>query len=103
MWAAGIVGEGPARLSYRNGRWTDLEAWRSAARTRLGELLLQPETGGVPDATLHRRFQYDGLDVEHLSWGLPYGPPTEALFLKPAGHDRPLPGVLALHFAGVER
>ena len=99
-WAASIVGEGPARLSFRNDRWTDLESWRDAARGRLEDLLLQPDTGGLPDATVHRRFQYDGLDVEQLSWGLPYGPPTEALFLKPAGHEGPLPGVLALHDHG---
>jgi dienelactone hydrolase len=40
---------------------------------------------------------YDGLHVEKLSWQLPYGPPTEAVFLKPAGATEKLPGVLALH------
>jgi dienelactone hydrolase len=63
-------------------------------------LLLQPNTGGVPEASLKHRFQHDGLDVEQLSWQLPYGPPTEALFLKPTGNEGPLPGVLALHDHG---
>ena len=29
-WAAGLVGEGPARLSFRQPRYNDLEAWRTA-------------------------------------------------------------------------
>jgi len=35
--------------------------------------------------------------VEELVWQLPYGPPTEAVFLKPEGAAGPLPGILALH------
>jgi dienelactone hydrolase len=99
-WAAEIVGEGPARLSLRNPRWTDLDAWRAAARQRLHECLLQPQTGGVPQATVQHRFEYDGLMVEHLSWQLPYGPATEAVFLKPADARGPLPAVLGLHDHG---
>src|SRR5688500_5024358 len=99
-WAAGIVGEEPPRLSFRQARHNDLEAWRSAARARLKECLLQPDAGGVPQATVQHTFQYDGLEVEHLSWQLPYGPPTEAVFLKPAGAKGPLPAVLGLHDHG---
>ena len=99
-WAAGIVGEEPARLSLRNPKNNDVAAWRTAARNRLKELLLQPESGGVPQAVMQHQFQYDGLDVEHFHWQLPYGPPTEALLLKPAGAKGPLPAVLALHDHG---
>jgi dienelactone hydrolase len=99
-WAAAIVGDQPPRLSLRNPKHTDLTAWRTAARGRLKELLLQPDTGGVPQAAMQHQFQYDGLDVEHLSWQLPYGPPTEALLLKPAGAKGPLPAVLGLHDHG---
>jgi dienelactone hydrolase len=99
-WAAGIVGDEPARFSLRSGRFNDLEAWRTAARTRLKERLLQPNAGGVPQAAMAHQFQYDGLDVEHLTWQLPYGPPTEALLLKPAGAKRPLPGIVGLHDHG---
>jgi dienelactone hydrolase len=45
-------------------------------------------------------FEYDGLAIEHLTWQLPYGPPTEALVLKPQGASGRLPGVLALHDHG---
>jgi hypothetical protein len=75
-------------------------AWRTAARARLKELLLAPDSGGVPQAAMQHQFPYDGLDVEHLSWQLPYGPPSEALLLKPAGAKGPLPAVLALHDHG---
>ena len=44
-----------------------------------------------------RTYAYDGLQVEELAWQLPYGPPTEAILLKPLGAKGPLPGVLALH------
>lgn len=98
-WAAGLIPD-PPRLSFRRAEWTDLGAWRSRARARYREALQQPDAGPVPKATLQHRFQYDGLDIEHLSWQLPYGPPTEALFLKPAGVTGPLPGVLALHDHG---
>jgi dienelactone hydrolase len=101
-WAASLLGEGPARLSFRSRafRDVDLDTWRRQARERLHACLLQPETGDVPQAELQHRFEYDGLAIEHLRWQLPYGPPTEAYLLKPAGAKGPLPGILGLHDHG---
>src|SRR6185437_2379980 len=99
-WAASLAGEGPARLSYRNPKFTDLDAWRRDARRRAEECLLMPEAGGVPAAKLQHQLEYDGLHVEHLQWQLPYGPPTEAFFFKPKGATGRLPAVLALHDHG---
>ena len=99
-WAANLAGTRPARLSFRNDRFHDVDAWRKEARARLLSCLLQPATGGVPNAELQHQFDFDGLHVEHLHWQLPYGPPTEAYFLKPAGARGRLPGVLALHDHG---
>jgi dienelactone hydrolase len=99
-WAAGLAAEGPARLSFRRDEFKEVESWRPQARRRLHECLLQPDAGGVPQATVQHRFQYDGLDIEHLSWQLPYGPPTEAIFLKPAGATGKLPAVVGLHDHG---
>jgi dienelactone hydrolase len=96
-WAAAIVGDGPAALSFRQEQWQDIEMWRSVARQRLLDCLAQPDTGDLPQVTVHRRFTDDGLHIEQLSWQLPYGPPTQAIFLKPAGTGDKLPGVLALH------
>lgn len=99
-WAAGLAGDGPARFSFRNDRFHDLDAWRKEARSRLHDRLLQPETGGVPRVEVRSQSEYDGLTIEHLRWQLPYGPPTEAYFLKPAGAKGPLPGILGLHDHG---
>jgi dienelactone hydrolase len=101
-WAASLAGEGPGRLSFLNPRFAagDLDAWRRLAQARLAECLLSPDAGGVPQAQVQHQFVYDGLHVEHLSWQLPYGPPTEAVFLKPAAAQGRLPGVLALHDHG---
>jgi dienelactone hydrolase len=49
---------------------------------------------------VEKRFEYDGLSMEKLSWQLPYGPRTGALFMKPAGAKGRLPAILALHDHG---
>jgi dienelactone hydrolase len=101
-WAAGIAGDGPARLSFRSARFPagGLEPWRSTARDRLKACLSQPATGGTPKVEVQHQLIHDGIDIEHLSWELPYGPPTEAVFFKPAGARGRLPAVLALHDHG---
>ena len=99
-WAAGIVGEEPPQLSFRRAEHNHPDSWRSEARARYRDCLLQPDAGGTPRPTLQHQLEYDGLEIEHLSWQLPYGPPTEALFLKPAGAKGPLPGVVGLHDHG---
>jgi dienelactone hydrolase len=96
-WAASLVDDSPASFSFRRDAWTDVEAWRPVARQRLLDRLAQPDIGGTPEVTVRRQHTYDGLHIEELSWQLPYGPPTEAVFLKPAGATGRLPGVLALH------
>ena len=97
---AGIVGDEPGGLSFRTGGGDDVGEWRKAALARTMECLAQPDTGGPPQPTVLRQHEFDGLHVEELSWQLPYGPPTEAVFLKPAGATGKLPGVLALHDHG---
>ncbi len=101
-WAASLLGEGPARLSFRNPRFLpeDLVAWRHQALDRVADLMIEPEGGGIPQAEVQHRFEYDGLVVEHLNWQLPYGPPTEAVLLKPTAAKGPLPAILALHDHG---
>jgi len=99
-WMASLLPEGPGALSFRHPRWIDLEEWRTAARNRFSECVASPDTGGVPQATVRKQYVYDGLSIEELTWQLPYGPQTEAIFLKPAGSSEPLPGILALHCHG---
>ena len=99
-WAAGLAGDGPSRLSFRRPKFRDVDAWRVEAKAGASDRFLMPDVGGVPRAELQHAIDFDGLRIEHLSWQLPYGPPTEALFLKPSGASEPLPGVLALHDHG---
>jgi dienelactone hydrolase len=100
QFAAAILGEGPAELSYRNPRFDDLEQWRAQAKAKAMELIAQPDTGGTPEAEVVVSAVVEGVQVERLRWRLPYGPPTEAVFLKPEGAQGPLPGVLSLHDHG---
>lgn len=99
-WADEMYGHEPGRLSFRNERWRHVEDWRREAQARFSDLLARPDTGGTPRVTVNETLQYDGLHIERLTWQLPYGPPTQAWFLKPAGANGPLPGVLALHSHG---
>ncbi len=98
-WAAGIVTD-PPRLSFRNAAFQDVAEWKRRARQRLLDALQQPEAAATPKATIQHQFEFDGLAVEHLSWQLPYGPPTEALVLKPAKATGRLPGIVGLHDHG---
>lgn len=99
-WADSLVGDGPGEFSFRNPRWTDLASWQPAARAQFSARLASPETGPTPAVTVHSRRAYDGLEIEELSWQLPYGPPTSAVFLKPEGATGKLPGIVALHDHG---
>ena len=59
-----------------------------------------PDIGGIPEVTIIRKYNYDGLQVEELRWQLPYGRPTDAILLKPENAKTPLPGILAFHDHG---
>src|SRR6185312_573290 len=98
-WAARIASD-PPRLSFRRPEWKNVEEWQHRARRRYLDALLQPNSGGTPRPTVQHHIEYDGLSIEHLHWQLPYGPPTEALVLKPAGATGKLPGVVGLHDHG---
>ncbi|RME65571.1 MAG: hypothetical protein D6790_01645, partial [Caldilineae bacterium] len=106
-WAAQIAGPEPPALSFRRPTFTDVDAWRPAARKRLLERLappnLEPPVFDPRTATVHRRFTFDGLLVEELSWQLPHGPRTAAWLLKPADATGPLPGVVGLHDHGGQK
>jgi dienelactone hydrolase len=105
-WAGGLGGR-PGALSFSRGDRRDVESWRQEGRAKLRELLgplpaFAPGAAApaLPDVRVTRSYRFEDLDVEELTWQLPYGPPTEAVFLKPAGATGPLPGVVALHDHG---
>lgn len=100
QWASSLTENKLPSLSFRRKEWSDIEKWRKAARTRLTDRMATPDIGGIPKVTVIKKYTYDGLQVEELSWQLPYGRPTEAILLKPANAKGPLPGILAFHDHG---
>ena len=101
-WAAEIIHD-PPRLSFRQAMFTDSGAWRPMARAQFRERLMQPGGASTPVPAVRRQFEFDGLSIEHLQWQLPFGPPTEALLLKPAGAKGKLPGIMGLHDHGGQK
>jgi len=102
-WATELV-ENPPALSYRSSRWNDLDPWRSAALDKTRELIAPPTNGQhTPEVTVKASYDFDGLSIEELQWQLPFGPPTEAVLLKPQGVRDPLPAVLGLHDHGGQK
>ncbi len=99
-WAASIVGDQPARLSFRQDRFQDLDAWRTAARQRVADCLMQPEPATIRDVQLQPAESFDDLSIQRVSWQLPYGARTQAVVIKPKNHTGRLPAVLGLHDHG---
>lgn len=96
QWAAGLR-KNPPLLSLRANPKKKLSRWKEEARAKVQELVASPPVGKVPAVIVEKKYVYDGLEIEELSWQLPYGRPTKALLLKPAGANGPLPGIVALH------
>lgn len=99
-WAASLIEKELPSLSFRRKEWSDLTTWHRAADRRARERLAIPDIGGLPEVRVGKQLTYDGLHIEELSWQLPYGRPTEAILLKPAGATGRLPGILAFHDHG---
>ncbi len=101
-WAASLAPD-PGTRSLRSQPDQDVDAWRAETREYVSDRLARPETGGTPVPRTERTYESDGLHVEELTWELPYGPPTDAVFLRPANATGPLPGVLGLHDHGGQK
>ena len=99
-WAVSLIESKLPSLSFRRKEWTNLAQWREMAKQRLVERLGVPDIGGMPQVTLKKQYEYDGLHIEELTWQLPYGRPTEGILLKPANAKGPLPAILAFHDHG---
>ena len=87
-------------LSFRRPEFTNVATWRKAAKQRLIDRLAIPEIGGLPKVTVHKQYTYDGLQIEEITWQLPYGRPTEAIVIKPINAIGKLPAILAFHDHG---
>lgn len=100
-WASKNLGNKVGHFSLRNKRFKSVDAWRKAARTRMWELLAAPPLPKVKPRVVARG-EHDGAAWEKYEWQLPWGPKTEAVFLKPANAPRgkKLPAILGLHDHG---
>ncbi|MEX1063047.1 MAG: hypothetical protein WEC12_05540, partial [Balneolaceae bacterium] len=87
----------------RRQEWEGVNEWREAARNRLTERLAIPDMGGAPEVRIDNAYTYDGLDIEEISWQLPYGQRTEAVVLKPSGTTGRLPAILAFYEHGLQK
>jgi len=100
QWAASLTESKLPAFSFRRKEWSNLEAWKAAAKKRLLERLAIPAIGGTPVVSLKKQYTYGDLHIEELRWQLPYGRPTEGILLKPLNAKGPLPGILAFHDHG---
>src|SRR6266498_3725923 len=68
-WLAGkVLGNGPASLSFRTGKWKNLDSWRTVARGRVLERIAPVDLGPTPQVRVEYEGTYDGLHVERLTW-----------------------------------
>lgn len=95
-----LCGKGPRRLSFRQPQFKNLTAWKKQALTRALACVAEPPPEKRPKVRIQAAYEMDGLYVEELRWQLSCGPETEALFLRPAGKQKNLPGVVGLHDHG---
>ncbi|MCF6268962.1 MAG: prolyl oligopeptidase family serine peptidase [Melioribacteraceae bacterium] len=98
-WAASLVDNPPA-LSFRLNKWKNIEPWKEEALSKTKELIAAPKINETPKVIIEKQYTFDDLEIEELSWKLPYGNPTKAILLKPKGITKPLPAILALHDHG---
>lgn len=99
-WTADGQEDRPKILSFLNPRWSGIEEWRKEALRKVAELISAPRIKKPVVTRSLKRYRFDGLDIEELSWSLPYGQETEAVFLKPQQSKGKLPAILALHDHG---
>ncbi len=99
-WAASLNNGKLPSHSFRKPEWSNLESWKDAARKKLLDRMAIPNIGTAPKVTVKKQYTYDGLEIEELSWQLPYGRATDAILLKPANATGRLPAILAFHDHG---
>ncbi|MCE6992325.1 alpha/beta hydrolase family protein [Dyadobacter sp. CY323] len=95
-WAASLLPKTPL-LSFRNTDRNNLPEWQREALAKTSELIASPTRVAAPKVKIEKKYVYDGLEIEELSWELPYGRATKAVLLKPQGATKPLPAILGLH------
>ncbi|MCL2479292.1 MAG: acetylxylan esterase [Treponema sp.] len=84
--------------SYLADEWDDICTWQRLVRGRVFNLLSYNPPRTPLNSRIIKSFEHDGVQTELVSWDQPWGPPTEAYFMKPVGSSgKKLPAVIALH------
>ncbi len=99
-WVESLLPKEPGPLSLQYCPKAEFAERRAAAHARVLACMAPPPAAPVVMPKVDRRYEYDGLEIEELSWAQPAGARTEAILLKPRGATDPLPGILALHDHG---
>lgn len=99
-WAASLTENKLPSLSFRRNEFNNVESWRTKAKQRVVDRLGIPDIGDLPKVDVNKKYDYDGLHIEELSWQLPYGRATKAILVKPLNAKGKLPGILAFHDHG---
>lgn len=99
-WATSLNNKNIPSHSLRHPDWKNVSKWQKAARKVAMDRMGIPAIGTAPAVTVKKKYMYDGLQVEELTWQLPYGRATEAILLKPANFTGKLPAILAFHDHG---
>jgi dienelactone hydrolase len=99
-WATAQNSKEIPSLSFRRSEWNNHKKWQAAAKKATMERMGIPDVGATPSVTVNKKYTYDGLNIEEMTWQLPYGRPTEAIVLKPANTTGKLPAILAFHDHG---
>ena len=98
-----IAGSCRYPYSFLADDWDDVTVWQRLIRGKVFELLSYNPPGTALNPKTLKSFEYDGVQVELVSWNQPFGPPTEAYFMKPLSPGKnsgKLPVVVALHDHG---
>ncbi len=87
-------------LSFRNPGFKNINDWKKLAKKAFKDRMAFNKIEGLPKVTVQESYVFDGLQIEKISWELPYGRPCKAIVLKPQNSKGKLPAVLAFHDHG---
>lgn len=101
-WLNEQINRAIPHYSFLHKKYDDITLWKKEARLLFEHYIAAPILE-IPTVEVLWTTQYENLHIEKLKWALPFGPPTEAYFLKPIDHKGPLRGVLGLHDHGLNK
>ncbi len=99
-WASEMIAD-LGTMSFRNTTFADVDNWKPKATSKALQFLALPDIQQTSAITVHKKYSYDGLSIEEISWPLSNGGgAVEAIVMKPEQAKGTLPAILALHDHG---